>query len=37
MTATRITVDGTTYRVLVEYDTLKRSFLRSPEDLFETL
>lgn len=26
MTATRITVDNTTYRVLVEYDTLKRSF-----------
>ena len=26
MTATRITVDGTTYRVLVEFDTLKRSF-----------
>lgn len=26
MTATRITVDNITYRVLVEYDTLKRSF-----------
>lgn len=26
MTATRITVDNATYRVLVEYDTLKRSF-----------
>lgn len=26
MTETRITVDGTTYRVLVEYDSLKRSF-----------
>lgn len=26
MTATRITVDGITYRVLVEYDSLKRSF-----------
>lgn len=26
MTATRITVDNVTYRVLVEYDTLKRSF-----------
>lgn len=26
MAATRITVDGTTYRVLVEYDSLKRSF-----------
>lgn len=26
MTATRITVDGITYRVLVEYDTLRRSF-----------
>lgn len=26
MTATRIKVDGTTYRVLVEYDSLKRSF-----------
>ena len=26
MIATRITVDGITYRVLVEYDTLKRAF-----------
>ena len=26
MIATRITVDAVTYRVLVEYDTLKRSF-----------
>lgn len=26
MIATRITVDNVTYRVLVEYDTLKRSF-----------
>ena len=26
MTATRIKVDGLTYRVLVEYDSLKRSF-----------
>ena len=26
MAATRITVDGTVYKVLVEYDSLKRSF-----------